>query len=254
MSSALLEPRNGSALASSDEFDLFADLRKELEELSVANRQILDELRTDPAISFEGAPSDAPVYTAAQWDEREQAHQEALEEKSETIRKLEAELEKIREEGLPELPPEEIHDATVKRLQKQLEDRRKQLDEDEENMMRQLRAMELALAKDRADLARQRAEFQRLHDDFQRDLEHARRDSDLRDRLLGFQRRPLDGQGRRVSDPELAHGGPVSVDARARPVAAAGAPARQAGQRPVPPPVRLLAPVCSRRCSRIMTA
>jgi hypothetical protein len=214
MSSALLEPRNGSTLSGSDEFDLFADLRKELEDLSAANREILDELRSDPTVRLERSQADTPVYTAAQWDEREQAHQATLEEKSETIRTLEAALEKIREEGLPELSPEEIQDAAVKRLQKQIEERRRQLAEDEEQVMRQLREMELALAKDRADLARQRAELQRLHNDFQRDLEHAGRGSELRDRLLGFQRRHVEGQSRCVSDPELARAaGPVSVSA-----------------------------------------
>ena len=65
MSTALLEPGNGSVLSSSvlsssDEFDLFADLRKELEELSAANREILDELRSDPNVNLDGPRAEAP--------------------------------------------------------------------------------------------------------------------------------------------------------------------------------------------------
>lgn len=213
MSTALLEPGNGSTLSASDEFDLFADLRKELEELSAANRQILDELRSDPTVDLDGAQDGAgaesartemPVYTEAQWEEREKAHQADLAERTEIILSLEAELDRIRTEGLPELSPEEIHDAVVKRMKAELEERRRQLDEDEANLMQQLRAMELALAKDRADLARQRAELDRLHADFQRELEHASRDSELRDRLAAFQRRHVAPPGKRASDPEVS--------------------------------------------------
>jgi chromosome segregation ATPase len=232
MSTALLEPGNGSALSSSDEFDLFADLRKELEELSAANREILDELRSDPTVSLESAQAETPVYTAAQWQERELAHEAALEEKVETIRKLEAELTKIRDEGLPELSPEEVQDAVVKRLRAQLEERRRQFDEDEANLMRQMRDMELALAKDRADLARQRAELNRLHSDFQRELEHASRDSQLRDRLVGLQRRHLESQNKRGSDPEVSQATTATCVALPKQTPAQAAQAPERGKQP----------------------
>lgn len=206
MSTALLEPGNGSTLSSSDEFDLFADLRKELDELSAANRQILDELRSDPTVNLDAQDSalaELPVYTEAQWQEREKAHQAEVEEKTDIILNLEAELDKIRTEGLPELSPEEIHDAVVKRMRAELEEQRRQFEEDEAHLMQQLRAMELALAKDRADLARQRAELHRLHADFQRELEHAGRHSELRERLSAFQRRHTE-TGKRASEPEVS--------------------------------------------------
>ena len=64
-----------------------------------------------------------------------------------------------------------------------------QMQDDEESMMAQMRGMELALAKDRAELARQRAEVQRLHNELKHEIEVASRDTGLRDRLISLQRR-----------------------------------------------------------------
>jgi hypothetical protein len=213
--------------ASSGEFDLFADLRKELDELSAANREILSELRSDPSLNLDSTrPSHADE---AAWTEREQTYQAALAEKDEAIRKLEKELQDIHDHGLPqvELTDEQIHDAVLKRLRRQLEERSQQLAEDEEALMTQTREMELSLAKDRAEMARQRSELQRLHADFQRELEHATsRDSNLRDRLVTIQRRHIESQTKRAAtDPGLTQAAALhaAADAPAQSAKPAGA-------------------------------
>jgi hypothetical protein len=54
--------------------------------------------------------------------------------------------------------------------------------------MQQMRQMEMAMSKDRAELARQRNEIQRLHSELNREIENASRDPGLRERLVALQR------------------------------------------------------------------
>jgi DNA repair exonuclease SbcCD ATPase subunit len=204
---------DGEALtpSSSGDFDILADLRQELEQLSAANRAIFEELQSDTSVDVEGAatteadagspaPRFAPVTCDADWVERQREYEALLEEKSETIRTLNLRVQQLEEGAAPPLSEVEIHDAAVLRMKAALEDQRRQLEEDEEALMRQMREMELALARDRADLARQRAELQRQQTDFQRELEGAARDPNLRERLISMQRRHGDAQGKRSAD------------------------------------------------------
>lgn len=212
MSSAVQEAPVGAGApdpsASSNEFDILADLRKELEQLSAANREIFEELRSDPALDLgpvdspvngdaEAGSPFAPAVSAEEWAEKEREYEEQLAEKDEQIRILQERVQKLEEEGL-DLDAVQIHDLAVERMKAKLEEQRRQLEQDEEAMMRQTREMELALAKDRAELARHRSELQRLQADFQRELETASRDGDLRERLIALQRRHQESQGKRV--------------------------------------------------------
>src|SRR5207245_674653 len=69
---------------------------------------------------------------------------------------------------------------------------RRRLQEDEEALMAQMREVEMAMSRDRAELSRHRAELQRMHGDLEREVEHASRDSGLRYRLLALTRRQQD--------------------------------------------------------------
>ena len=91
-----------------------------------------------------------------------------------------------------------------------MEAQRRQLEEDEESVMHQMRQMEMGMARERAELARQRAELQRLHNDLKHEIEQASRDGALRERLQHLQRRAPDpgktgsGESPRPSDPTPA--------------------------------------------------
>ncbi|HEV3145287.1 MAG TPA: hypothetical protein VGZ47_15455 [Gemmataceae bacterium] len=73
---------------------------------------------------------------------------------------------------------------------KQLETERHDMTDDEQALMKQMREMEVGLAKDRAELARQRIELQRLHSEIKHELEQLNRgDAGMKERLAQFQRR-----------------------------------------------------------------
>src|SRR5262249_2180220 len=97
------------------------------------------------------------------WLERQKEYETLLEEKSEVIRGLHL---KIQEQGdgggarAPAAADGGEGDGEVQSLKKQLEEQRRQLEEDEEALMQQMRQMEMAMSKDRAELARQRSEIQ----------------------------------------------------------------------------------------------
>jgi hypothetical protein len=131
------------------------------------------------------------------WAERQREYESLLEEKSEVIRSLHQKIAELRERASSAPPVQDIiesNDPTpdrqeLLRLKRDLEQERQQMAKDEEAMMAQMRTMEMALAKDRAELARQRAEVQRLQGDLKHDMETASRDGGLRERLTALQRR-----------------------------------------------------------------
>jgi hypothetical protein len=190
------------------------DFDAELQRLSNANRELLDSLRA-PATTERAAPPDAdeiallrmentelrsrveelegmlnhPGGTEGFWADRQREYEALLEEKSEVIRALHQKIREQQERPRAEiedditLPP---NDAAL--LKHQLELQQQQLREDEEAMTAQLRDMEMALSRDRAELARQRQEIQRLQADLAREIEMASRDPSLRDRLMNLRR------------------------------------------------------------------
>src|SRR5262249_23589125 len=86
-------------------------------------------------------------------------------------------------------PPTEEEFADYESMKKRLEEQRRQIEEDEDALMSQMRQMELALSKDRAEVARQRSELERLNADLTREIELAARDPGLREKLITLQRR-----------------------------------------------------------------
>jgi DNA repair exonuclease SbcCD ATPase subunit len=130
------------------------------------------------------------------WVELQREYETLIEEKSETIRTLHHKNAELREHAArpaganaPAAPGEEAPDRQeLVRLQQEIKEQRRRMEEDEESMMGQLRQMEMALARDRAELARQRAELQRLHDELKHEVDVASRDGGLRERLGALQR------------------------------------------------------------------
>src|SRR5262249_133164 len=103
-------------------------------------------------------------------------------------------------------------------LSEELEQERRQLKEDEETLMAQMREMEIQMSRERAELARQRNELQRLHSEIHHELELASRNPALPDRLQPLQRRHQDLLHRKGSEPSRE------------------APARAANNLSTPPP------------------
>jgi DNA repair exonuclease SbcCD ATPase subunit len=130
------------------------------------------------------------------WADLQHEYETLIEEKSETIRCLHHKYTELRgrggspgaggDSGAPVPVAPDPQEAV--RVQREIQDQRRQMEEDEESMMGQMRQMEMALAKDRAELARQRAELQRLHQELKHELEVAARDGGLRERLGALQR------------------------------------------------------------------
>jgi chromosome segregation ATPase len=131
-----------------------------------------------------------PVAEQAQknqteWEARQREYDGLLEEKSEVIRDLHRRLHEQPEHATGNPPREEELIA----LSEELERERRQLKDDEEALMQQMRQMEVQMSRERAELARQRNELQRLQTDIRHELELAARDGTLRDRLAPLQRR-----------------------------------------------------------------
>jgi hypothetical protein len=121
-------------------------------------------------------------------EERQREYEALLEEKSEVIRGLYLKLQE-QQESARRSPDEPIpKEEELLRLKDELEEQRRQLQADEESLMGQMRHMELALSKDRAELARQRQDVQRMQSELNREVEQAGRDSGLRERLNSLRR------------------------------------------------------------------
>lgn len=128
------------------------------------------------------------------WIEQQKEHETLLEEKSEVIRELHLKLQERAAASVSAPPPPREAAATPREeellaLSDELEQERRQLKEDEETLMAQMREMEVQMSRERADLARQRNELQRLHSEIHHELELATRHAALRDRLQPLQRR-----------------------------------------------------------------
>jgi chromosome segregation ATPase len=207
--------RNGTARqpASDDELELLnADdrLQEEMQRLAAINKELLGQVSPAAQEAFhlpeepdelahlraENAELRARVEELEHalqasapeedtWSERQKEYEALVEEKSEVIRALHMKMQQLQEGGAT-APPTDSSD--IQRLKKELAEQRRKLEEDEEAVMQQMRQMEMAMSKDRAELARQRNEVQRLHNELNREIEMASRDPGLRERLVALQR------------------------------------------------------------------
>jgi chromosome segregation ATPase len=128
--------------------------------------------------------------------EQQQDHDRMLEEKSEVIRELYQKIQDFQNRPTAETP----HEEELLALSEELEHERKQLKDDEDTLMAQMRQMEVQMARERAELARQRNELQQLHNEIRHELVRASRETELRTRMQPFQRRHQEMTPRKGGD------------------------------------------------------
>lgn len=135
------------------------------------------------------------------WAERQKEYEALLDEKSEVIRGLHLKIQELQDGGAAAAPNSEQDIKDVLAVKAELDEQRRQLEEDEASLMQQMRQMEMAMSKDRAELARQRNDVQRLQAELNREIENASRDPALRDRLVALQKLQNEISGRRQTSP-----------------------------------------------------
>jgi hypothetical protein len=176
----------------------------------------------------------ASVEGDERWAERQREYEALLEEKSEVIRALHQKMAELREQAPAGRQDNASAGQTLAdreemlKLKQELEERRRQIADDEESMMLQLRDMEMALARDRAELARQRAELQRLHNELKHEMEMGSRDSGLRERLVSLQRRTASASLPARPGPSQDTPAPVALP-KAQPPSPSSTPSKGSG-------------------------
>ena len=133
------------------------------------------------------------------WEDRQREYESLLEEKSEVIRRLASKNSGIagiagragRWRGAA-WPRANADMDEVEKLKVQLEEERRRLRDDEEALMTQMREMEMAMSRDRADYRASVPSCSGSIATLCGEVEQAGRDTGLRDRLLALTRRPQD--------------------------------------------------------------
>jgi hypothetical protein len=82
-------------------------------------------------------------------------------------------------------------------LSEELERERRQLQEDEQTLMDQMREMEVGMARERAELARQRNDLQRLQGEIRHELERLERNGALQSKIDNLKSKLQDVTARR---------------------------------------------------------
>src|SRR5262249_46079012 len=132
-----------------------------------------------------------------------------MEEKSETIRQLHQDLQDARalleEQG--ESKPAARPSGPVPReeellaLSEDLERERRQLQEDEQSLMEQMRQMEMSMARGRAERRRQRKDLEGLYGEIRHELERLERNGALQSKMDELKAKLQDVSPRRGSAP-----------------------------------------------------
>jgi len=177
-----LEHDNASGRpASSPEINFdTAALEQELAQLRTDNAELRSRVEQNEQLLH------AAIASEEGWLERQREHELLLEEKSDVIRGLHQQIQELQKGDAGD---NLTRAKEIQQLQAELEERRRQHEEDKEALMAQMRTMEMELSRDRADIARQRNEVQRLQTEVQREIEQASRDPLLHERLAGLRRR-----------------------------------------------------------------
>jgi chromosome segregation ATPase len=203
------------------------------EQLQAENTQ-LRELCAE----LEQALQEATAHPGSGGEETEVKEYEALlEEKTEVIRGLHEQIQEL-ETALAAneqarvaaaAQPQHRHnqgpaprEEELLALSEELERERRQLQEDEQSVMDQMRQMEVSMAKERAEMARQRSELLRLQSEIHHELERLERNGALQSKMEGLKNRLADVSARRGSAP-AAQGTPAASPSTS-------------GQAPAPPP------------------
>ncbi len=155
---------------------------EELQELDLL-RQENAQLRS-LCVELEQALEEAAQLNEHQpGDDRSREYELLLEEKTETIRQLHQELQNAQsivsdlesqlQEALEHRPPDgpTPREEELLALSEELERECRQLQEDEQTLMDQMREMEVSMARERAEMARQRNDLTRLQSEIRHELE-----------------------------------------------------------------------------------
>ncbi|MBV9463897.1 MAG: hypothetical protein JO317_06675 [Verrucomicrobiae bacterium] len=158
----------------------------ELLKLQLENAELkarIEELESAPAVRGDDG-----------WLERQHEYEMLLEEKSEVIRSLHQKVQELQENAGPRdngsTGANMGQAEEILRLKREMDEQRRQLDQDEADMMEQLRKMEMTMAKERAEMSRQRQEISRLQADLAHEIEQTSRDPALKERLQNLRRTP----------------------------------------------------------------
>ncbi len=164
------------------------------------------------------------------YEDRFREYDALLEEKTETIRQLHQQLQDAQatiadmetdRNSKPRAAGPTPREDELLNLSEELERERRQLQEDEEALMQQMREMEITMARERAEMARQRNDLQRIQGEVRHELERLERNGALQSKIDCLKNKLHDASTRR---------GMASN--------AGGAPAQQQAPKapPTPPP------------------
>jgi hypothetical protein len=190
------------------------DERVELDHLRAENGQ-LHQLCLELEQALHDASQQGPV---AELEARIQDYETLLEEKQQTICELHEQLQEARQlaadleagleqdvpaqGGTPQAPRGPIpREEELLALSEELERERRQLQEDEQAVMEQMRQMEIGMARERAELARQRNDLQRLEAEVRHEIERAERSGGLQSRIENLKEKLQDATARRGAAP-----------------------------------------------------
>jgi hypothetical protein len=117
---------------------------------------------------------------AEHWQGREQEYENLLEEKSEQIRQLQAQVGELERNGGGGARPDGggagvLSEEELLQIQNQLDEERRQMEQERRDMEEEFKRAELAMAKERADMARQKGELQRARRELEVMIETAQR-------------------------------------------------------------------------------
>lgn len=185
---------------------------QELERLREENEQL-----RALCLELEQALNEATQHAAEGDDEESVKEYEALlDEKTELIRQLHEQLQEAQavaaeldaqsgagSPGAAAAGPAPREDELLT-LSEDLERERRQLQEDEQALMQQMREMEVTMARERAEMARQRNDMQRLQSDVRHEIERLERSGSLQNKIDGLKSKLNDAMTRRGSSPGAA--------------------------------------------------
>jgi chromosome segregation ATPase len=200
---------------------------QEIEQLRAENAQ-LRTLCAELEQALQEAAHQDPDHGA--YEERIREHESLLEEKSEAIRSLHEQLQEVKtalqdsevRAGIVQGPVPREDDLL--QLSEELERERRQLREDEQTVMDQMRQMELSMARERADMARQRNDLQRLYGEIRHEMERLERNGALQNKMDELKAKLQDVQNRRGAAPAAPAAKPPSGSVPAAPAAPAPTP------------------------------
>jgi chromosome segregation ATPase len=164
-------------------------------------------------LELEQALHEATQAASAHGEDRAKDYEAVLEEKTEVIRQLHEQIEKMQSsqaEHESQAAAKPTNSGPAPRedellsLSEDLERERRQLQEDEQALMQQMREMEVSMAKERAEMARQRNDMQRVQSEIRHELERLERSGALQSKIDGLKSKLQDVCTRRGSAPAAA--------------------------------------------------